>query len=31
MTLDARTGMFDNKQQTLDLHKDIFLQTIDRL
>ena len=25
--LDARTGMFDNKQQTLDLHKDIFLQT----
>jgi lipopolysaccharide export system protein LptC len=27
MTLDARTGLFDNKQQTLDLHKDIFLQT----
>jgi lipopolysaccharide export system protein LptC len=27
VTLDARTGMFDNKQQTLDLHKDIFLQT----
>jgi len=25
--LDARTGIFDNKQQTLDLHKDIFLQT----
>ncbi len=25
--LDARTGVFDNKQQTLDLHKDIFLQT----
>ena len=25
--LDARTGMFDNKLQTLDLHKDIFLQT----
>jgi lipopolysaccharide export system protein LptC len=25
--LDARTGLFDNKQQTLDLHKDIFLQT----
>ena len=25
--LDARTGMLDNKQQTLDLHKDIFLQT----
>ena len=27
MTLDARTGLFDTKQQTLDLHKDIFLQT----
>jgi len=27
LTLDARTGMLDNKQQTLDLHKDIFLQT----
>jgi len=27
ITLDARTGMLDNKQQTLDLHKDIFLQT----
>jgi lipopolysaccharide export system protein LptC len=27
LTLDARTGIFDNKQQTLDLHKDIFLQT----
>ncbi len=26
--LDARTGVFDNKQQTLDLHKDIFLQTL---
>jgi lipopolysaccharide export system protein LptC len=25
--LDARTGLFDNKQQTLDLHKDIYLQT----
>jgi lipopolysaccharide export system protein LptC len=25
--LDARTGKFDNKQQTLDLHKDIFMQT----
>jgi lipopolysaccharide export system protein LptC len=25
--LDARTGVFDNKAQTLDLHKDIFLQT----
>jgi lipopolysaccharide export system protein LptC len=27
LTLDARTGIFDNKEQTLDLHKDIFLQT----
>jgi lipopolysaccharide export system protein LptC len=27
VTLDARTGIFDNKDQTLDLHKDIFLQT----
>ena len=27
VTLDARTGMFDNKLQTLDLHKDIFMQT----
>src|SRR3954465_15262215 len=27
LTLDARTGIFDNKQQTLDLYKDIFLQT----
>ncbi|OKO84722.1 hypothetical protein AC629_20650 [Bradyrhizobium sp. NAS80.1] len=25
--LDARTGRFDNKQQQLDLHKDIFLRT----
>lgn len=25
--LDARTGLFDNKAQTLDLRKDIFLQT----
>ena len=25
--LDARTGLFDNKQQTLDLHKDIYLET----
>jgi lipopolysaccharide export system protein LptC len=25
--IDARTGLFDNKAQTLDLHKDIFLQT----
>ncbi len=27
LTLDANRGLFDNKQQTLDLHKDIFLQT----
>lgn len=27
VTLDARTGLFDNKQQTLDLRKDVFLQT----
>jgi lipopolysaccharide export system protein LptC len=27
VTLDARTGILNNKQQTLDLHKDIFLQT----
>jgi lipopolysaccharide export system protein LptC len=25
--LDARTGLFDSKQQLLDLHKDIFLQS----
>jgi lipopolysaccharide export system protein LptC len=25
--LDARTGRFDNKQQQLDLHKDVFLRT----
>jgi lipopolysaccharide export system protein LptC len=25
--LDARTGKFDNKQQTLDLHKDILMRT----
>ena len=25
--LDATTGLFDNRAQTLDLHKDIFLQT----
>jgi lipopolysaccharide export system protein LptC len=25
--LDARTGLFDNKAQTLDLRKDIFVQT----
>jgi lipopolysaccharide export system protein LptC len=25
--LDSLTGLFDNKQQTLDLHKDIFLRT----
>lgn len=27
VTLDARTGNLDNKQQTLDLHKDIHLVT----
>jgi len=27
VTLDARNGMFDNKEQTLDLHRDIFLKT----
>ncbi len=27
VTLDARTGIFDNKQQTLDLRKDVFVQT----
>jgi lipopolysaccharide export system protein LptC len=27
VTLDARNGLFDTKQQLLDLHKDIFLQT----
>ena len=27
MTLDARTGVMDTKQQLLDLRKDIFLQT----
>ena len=27
ITLDARNGLFDTKQQLLDLHKDIFLQT----
>jgi lipopolysaccharide export system protein LptC len=27
LTLDAVRGLFDNKQQTLDLHQDIFLQT----
>ncbi|MFX7052581.1 hypothetical protein ABTH91_21340, partial [Acinetobacter baumannii] len=26
VTLDARTGFFDSKQQLLDLRKDIFLQ-----
>jgi lipopolysaccharide export system protein LptC len=25
--LDSLTGLFDNKQQTLELHKDIFLKT----
>jgi lipopolysaccharide export system protein LptC len=27
VTLDSLTGLFDTKEQTLDLHKDIFLQT----
>jgi lipopolysaccharide export system protein LptC len=27
MYLDSLTGLFDNKAQTLDLHKDIFLKT----
>ncbi len=27
LLLDARNGRFDNKQQQLDLHKDIFLRT----
>jgi lipopolysaccharide export system protein LptC len=27
VTLDALTGVFDTKQQLLDLHKDIFLQS----
>jgi lipopolysaccharide export system protein LptC len=27
MTMDARTGYFDSKQQLLDLRKDIFLQS----
>jgi lipopolysaccharide export system protein LptC len=27
ITLDARTGLMDTKQQLLDLHKDIYLQT----
>ncbi|MDI4234292.1 LPS export ABC transporter periplasmic protein LptC [Bradyrhizobium sp. Arg237L] len=27
MTMDARTGFYDSKQQLLDLRKDIFLQT----
>lgn len=27
VTLDSQTGIFDNKQQTLELHKDVFLQT----
>lgn len=27
VTLDARTGFFDNKQQVLELKKDIFLQS----
>jgi lipopolysaccharide export system protein LptC len=27
VTMDARTGYYDSKQQMLDLRKDIFLQT----
>jgi lipopolysaccharide export system protein LptC len=27
VTLDALNGLFDNKEQLLDLHKDIYLQT----
>jgi lipopolysaccharide export system protein LptC len=27
VTLDSRNGLFDTKQQLLDLHKDIFLQS----
>jgi lipopolysaccharide export system protein LptC len=27
VTMDARTGLFDSKQQLLDLRKDIFLQS----
>jgi lipopolysaccharide export system protein LptC len=27
VTLDARNGLFNSKEQLLDLHKDIFLQT----
>jgi lipopolysaccharide export system protein LptC len=27
VTLDAQNGLFDTKEQLLDLHKDIFLQT----
>ena len=27
VTLDARTGFFDSKQQMLELKKDIFLQS----
>jgi lipopolysaccharide export system protein LptC len=27
VTLDARNGLMDTKQQLLDLHKDIFLQS----
>ena len=27
VTMDARTGFFDSKQQMLDLRKDIFLQS----
>ena len=31
VTLDALNGLMDTKQQLLDLHKDIYLQTIHRL
>jgi lipopolysaccharide export system protein LptC len=27
VTLDARTGLYDTKEQLLDLHKDIYLET----
>jgi lipopolysaccharide export system protein LptC len=27
VTLDARTGLYDSKEQLLDLHKDIYLET----
>ncbi len=31
VTLDARTGLMNNKQQVLDLHKDIYSAILDRL